>query len=157
MNISAFNIRKFVLGITISVFLSACGSDDNDNNEAGRSRISEKPLVSVAASSALNQEALVGTYVGELPCETCEGMLTSIILRDDNTYAITTKPINDTAFQVPLIDSGRFVMRDSILELTDPAGEIRNYKIAGDKLLQLGADNQPLARGNNGHYQFAKQ
>jgi hypothetical protein len=58
---------------------------------------------------------------------------------------------------VPLVDSGHFVMRDSILELTDLAGEIRNYKIAGNRLVQLGADMQPLEAGNNGHYQFVKQ
>lgn len=157
MRTSAYKFNLIVLGIAVSVFLIACDGGSADNKEAKHAGTSEKPQVSVAASSALNQEALVGTYVGALPCETCDGMVTSIILRDDNTYAITTKPINDTAFTVPMVDSGRFVMRDSILELTDQAGEIRNYKIVENKLLQLGADNQPLERGKNGHYQFVKQ
>jgi uncharacterized lipoprotein NlpE involved in copper resistance len=157
VKIGAFKISQIVLGIAVSIFLSGCGNDGNENTAPKQGAKTENPQATVAAASALNQEAMVGTYVGHLPCETCDGMQTSIILREDNTYAIATKPINDTAFSVPLVDSGHFVMRDSILELTDLAGEIRNYKIAGNRLVQLGADMQPLEAGNNGHYQFVKQ
>ncbi len=149
-------MKRLITAIGMVLLFAACGGDDEqaDNVKDGKTG---KEQTAVTTEKPLTQEALVGTYVGHLPCETCDGMITSIILNEDNTYAITTKAENDTMFTMPLIDSGKFVMRDAILELTDKAGEIRNYKIQANVLQQLGADGNPLDAAGESHYQFKKQ
>ncbi len=149
-------MKRLITALGMILLLSACGGDgkqDAKDKDAGTG----KEQVAVSTDKPMTEDALVGTYVGHLPCESCDAMITSIILNEDNTYAITTKPENDTAFAMPLIDSGRFVMRDSILELTDKGGEIRNYKIQANVLKQLGTDGNPLDAPGESHYQFVKQ
>lgn len=149
-------MKKLITAVGILLLFAACGGDDAQSDANSEAKTG-KEQTTVATTKPLTQEALVGTYIGNLPCETCDGMITSIILNENNTYAITTKPENDTTFSMPLVDSGSFVMRDTILELTDKGGEIKNYQISSNKLIQLGADNKPLDKPGESHYQFAKQ
>ncbi len=148
-------MKRLITALGMILLLSACGGDrEQDAKDKGETG---KEQVAVSTDKPMTGDALVGTYVGHLPCESCDAMITSIILNEDNTYAITTRPENDTAFAMPMVDSGRFVTRDSILELTDKAGEIRNYKIQAKVLKQLGADGNPLDAPGESHYQFVKQ
>lgn len=149
-------MKHLVAAIGMMLVFAACGSEDEATDKANGPK-SGSERTTVATEQPLTQEALVGTYVGHLPCETCDGMITSIILHENNTYAIATKPENDTTFSMPLVDSGSFLMRDTILELTDKAGEIRNYKIEHNVLKQLGTDGKPLDAAGESHYQFKKQ
>lgn len=133
--------------------LSACNGDGKedaakDRNAEGNTMTTEKPML---------DHSLVGTYVGKLPCATCDAMLTSIILREDNSYAISTKAINDTSLIFPLVDSGHFVIRDQVLELTDMGGEKTLYRISTDQLAQLGADGMELGANGKQEYIFKKQ
>lgn len=149
-------MERFVVAMGMMLMFAACGSEEKAADKAGSPKAGSE-RTTVATEEPLTQEALVGTYLGHLPCETCDGMITSIILRENNTYAIATRPENDTTFSMPLVDSGSFLMRDTILELTDKAGEIRNYKIGHNVLKQLGADGKPLDAPGESHYQFKKQ
>lgn len=149
-------MKRLITALGMILLLSACGGEgEQDAKDSGSGNGKEQ--TAVTTDKPLTQDALMGTYVGHLPCESCDAMITSIILNEDNTYAITTKPENDTTFSMPLVDSGRFVMRDSILELTDKGGEIRNYKIQSNMLKQLGPDGNPLDAPGENHYQFVKQ
>lgn len=149
-------MKRLITAIGMILLLSACGGD-GEQDAKDKTPGTGKEQAAVTTDKPMTQDALVGTYVGHLPCDACDAMVTSIILNEDNTYAITTKPENDTAFSMPLVDSGRFVMRDSILELTDKAGEVRNYKIQANVLKQLGEDGRPLDTPGENHYQFVKQ
>ncbi|OJV55839.1 MAG: hypothetical protein BGO31_17265 [Bacteroidetes bacterium 43-16] len=149
-------MKRLITALGMILLLSACGGGgEQDAKDSGAGNGKEQ--TAVTTDKPLTQDALMGTYVGHLPCESCDAMITSIILNEDNTYAITTRPENDTTFSMPLVDSGRFVMRDSILELTDKGGEIRNYKIQSNMLKQLGPDGNPLDAPGENHYQFVKQ
>lgn len=149
-------MKRLLTALGMILLLSACGGEEKqDAGDSGSGKGKEQ--VTVATDKPMTQDALVGTYVGHLPCASCEAMITSIILNEDNTYAITTRPEKDTTFSMPLVDSGRFVMRDSILELTDKGGEIRSYKIHANMLKQLGEDGNPLDAPGENHYQFVKQ
>lgn len=149
-------MKRFITAIGFVCLLSACGSDSEESAADNSVAYSGEGQSTLSTAESLNQEALVGTYVGRLPCETCDAMVTSIILKEDNTYAITTKPENDSVFTMPLVDSGSFVMRNNILELTDKAGEIRQYRIEGAKLIQLDDKGQPLKAQGENQYIFER-
>lgn len=132
--------------------LAACNSDGDqegkDGNTERTTMTTDKPML---------DQSLVGTYVGQLPCATCDAMQTSIILREDNSYAISTRAVNDTNLIVPAIDSGHFVIRNEILELTDAGGEKTLYRINKDQLCQLAEDGSQLTGKNKQDYIFKKQ
>lgn len=134
------------------LFTSCKNNDEESKTDKGTGK--EMPRVST--KEAINQQALVGTYVGILPCETCDGLKTSIILNQDNSFSTVTEPINDTVFSMPLIDSGKFILRDTILELTDVGGIVRNYRITPNKLIQLGEDGKPLEGKGKLRYEYDK-
>lgn len=148
-------MKRVLFALACLCILASCGSDSDQG--AGKDGDSKKEQGTVSNDKLMNQTSLVGTYVGSLPCEDCDALTTTIILREDNSYAITTQPEKDTTFSMPLIDSGRFVMRDTILELTDMGGEARQYKIFDNKIQQLGPDGQPLVGKGKNNYEFLKQ
>lgn len=133
-----------------SGLLAACGSEDSgkEGNAERKTMTTDKPML---------EHSLVGTYVGQLPCATCDAMLTSIILREDNSYAISTRAVNDTNLIVPAIDSGTFVIRNEVLELTDAGGERTRYRISKDQLSQLAEDGTQLIGNGKQDYTFKKQ
>lgn len=133
-----------------SGLFAACGNEESgkDGNTERKTMTTDKPML---------DESLVGTYIGQLPCATCEAMQTSIILREDNSYAISTKAVNDTNLIVPAVDNGTFVIRNEILELTDAGGERTMYRISKDQLCQLGEDGTQLTGNGKQDYIFKKQ
>ncbi|HRP89495.1 MAG TPA: copper resistance protein NlpE [Edaphocola sp.] len=148
------SFKNIILFASFLLTFSAC---KNNEEEVGKTNRTGKEMPVVTTKTAINQAALVGTYVGLLPCESCDGIKTSIILNDNNSFSTVAEPINDTVFSMPVVDSGKFIIRDSVLELTDMGGIVRNYKITTNKLIQLDDDGKPLDGKGKLKYELEKE
>ncbi|RQO31690.1 hypothetical protein DBR32_07015 [Taibaiella sp. KBW10] len=144
--------RFFMLLSLAALTITSCKDEAADSPEHNKA---EKNVMTT--SKPVLDNSLVGTYTGQTPCATCEAIQTSIILREDNTYAISTKAVNDTGLLLPLVDSGHFVIQHNVLELTDQGGESVFYKMGKDTLLQLADDGSVLNTANTSNYIFIKQ
>lgn len=147
-------MKKNLVILSLGLLLLASCNGDSETNGADRNN-AEKNVMTT--TKPVLDNSLVGTYVGQMPCATCEAIQTSIILREDNSYAISSNAINDTGLIMPLVDSGHFVIQNNVLELTDQGGESVFYKMEKDKLIQLADDGTLLNTGKNQNYIFTKQ
>lgn len=84
-----------------------------------------------------------GTYVGTLPCASCEGIHTALTLNLDQTYVLTSRYLGqaDSTFE----ETGRFswLHGGNTIKLQSDGGLAPLYQLSGDTLVMLNADGLP--------------
>ncbi len=99
-----------------------------------------------------------GMYVGVLPCADCEGILTEIQLRADNTYDLATqylgksKEIHRKKGAIKWDASGNFIR---LVGADSPSGDLR-YQVQENALLQLDKDGKRIEGEQADLYRIAK-
>ncbi|MDO5090733.1 MAG: copper resistance protein NlpE [Cardiobacteriaceae bacterium] len=90
--------------------------------------------------------ALVGTYKGILPCASCEGIDTTLVLKDGMTYELTTLFLGEPDAK-PQTVSGSFILGENgTLVKLDVAGDNNVYLASGDTLEMRNADGSDGGR-----------
>ena len=98
----------------------------------------------VAASTAAQPDAQwIGRYYGVLPCASCEGIETTLILQEDGSYRLTETYKQRQPFTEKT--EGRFTWRkpQEIFQL-DKAGGERLYQIGNGQIWALDADGKQV-------------
>ena len=95
------------------------------------------PPVADAAHNSRNALDWPGTYTGTVPCADCEGIETTIVLRDDGTYERELLYLGKSS--APKRDSGEFSWNDagSIVTLLSDDGKKQMYQVGENQLFHL--------------------
>lgn len=115
------------------LFVAACGSPTTDSPDA-QSHDGATPDTAHNSRNALDWQ---GRYSGVLPCDDCEGIQTTVTLRDDGTYERELVYMGKAAN--PVQQSGRFSWNaaGSIVTLVLPDGTTQMYQVGENQLFHL--------------------
>lgn len=101
------------------------------------------------AAGSFDQKGFAGTFEGTLPCADCPGIDTSLELRADGSYAITERyqerPASNSGDGTWTVEDQDRTIR---LDPNSKSEPDRLYRIESpDRIVQLGADGQPIDSG----------
>ena len=87
-----------------------------------------------------------GTYSGVVPCADCEGILTRISLRDDNTYTLQTRYLGKSENEITSTGSFEWNKAGNQITLKNIKEGITAiyYQVGENKLTQLDLDGNPV-------------
>jgi uncharacterized lipoprotein NlpE involved in copper resistance len=116
--------------------LAACGADTTESTESYPTKPDGDPVVD-AAHNSRNALDWPGTYTGILPCADCEGIRTTVTLRDDGTFERERLYLGKS--NAPMNDSGQFSWNDagSIVTLTASDSTTQMYQVGENQLFHL--------------------
>ena len=97
----------------------------------------------VASTAAQPDAQWIGRYYGVLPCASCEGIETTLILQEDGSYRLTETYKQRQPFTEKT--EGRFTWRkpQEVFQL-DKAGGERLYQIGNGQIWALDADGKQV-------------
>lgn len=136
----------FSIAICSLLLLSGCG----EKQENTSSRID-------AAHNARNSLNVHGTYSGTLPCASCPGIETTIVLGEDNSY---TKAIHylDEPDPNRFLSSGAYQWNDAGNTITLIGEEAPNqYFVCENTLIQLDVEGNRITGETVANYRLAKE
>ncbi|WDF66920.1 copper resistance protein NlpE [Sphingobacterium oryzagri] len=83
-----------------------------------------------------------GTYAGTIPCDDCEGIETTLVINNNETFKISTQRLGS---QQQTNDNGRYTLEENggTLHLRAKDTDLK-LKIAKDKLLHLDKDGKVI-------------
>lgn len=155
-------MKHIVLALVVGAALIAGCKEEPKKPEptktetAAPATVSEAPKAEAPIPAAV---ALAGTYKGVLPCASCEGIETTLVLKDGMAYELTTLYLGE-ADAKPETVSGIFILGENgTLVKLDAAGNGNTYFV-GDNLLEM--RNQDGSTGGrseeeNAPYRLQKQ
>lgn len=102
-----------------------------------------EPAASAASTAAQPDAQWIGRYYGVLPCASCEGIETILILKEDGSYQLTETYKQRQPFTEET--TGRFTWRkpQEVFQL-DKAGGERLYQISNGQIWALDADGKQV-------------
>lgn len=156
-------MKHIALALAVSAALLA-GCKEEKKAEAPKTEaaapaaVSEAPKASTPApAETAAAAALDGTYKGVLPCASCEGIETTLVLKDGMAYELTTLFLGE-ADAKPETASGSYT-RDGDLVKLDAAGNENVYLVSGNVLEMRNADGSDGGRSEEerANYRLQKQ
>ena len=137
--------------LPLILLLAACAPQDNAApastpaaaSTVATSQPAAEPAASAASTAAQPDAQWVGRYYGVLPCASCEGIETTLILQEDGSYRLTETYKQRQPFTEKT--EGRFTWRkpQEIFQL-DKAGGERLYQIGNGQIWALDADGKQV-------------
>lgn len=137
----------------IMVFmLGACSSPPSDSQESNTVVESSDPVAVDAAHNSRNALDWPGSYTGTLPCADCEGIQTTITLRDDGTFDRERLYLGKSS--APLSDSGQFAWNEagSVVTLAAADGTPQMYQVGENQLFHLDRGGNRITGDLAGRY-----
>ncbi|MDO5606417.1 MAG: copper resistance protein NlpE [Paracoccus sp. (in: a-proteobacteria)] len=103
-------------------------------------------LLAVAAPAFAQHDARTaldwpGRYEGVLPCASCEGIQTVLLLAEDGTYQLIETYLGED--DAEFIENGTFIWEDDGTRITLDDEDKRGYFVAEGSVIALNADNEP--------------
>ena len=133
------------------LLLAACAPQDNAApastpaaaSTVATSQPAAEPAASAASTAAQPAAQWSGRYYGVLPCASCEGIETTLILQEDGSYLLTETYKQRQPFTEKT--EGRFTWRkpQEVFQL-DKAGSERLYQIGNGQIWALDADGKQV-------------
>ena len=120
------------------VLLAACAPQEHNEPAS-----TPAAAPTVASTAAQPDAQWIGRYYGVLPCASCEGIETTLILQEDGSYRLTETYKQRQPFTEKT--EGRFTWRkpQEIFQL-DKAGGERLYQIGNGQIWALDADGKQV-------------
>lgn len=110
------------------------------------------------AHNSMNSLDWAGTYFGTVPCASCEGIETELILNEDETYKLTTNYLgrNDALEQEK---TGTFTWSadGSTITLSEVDNGSLHYKVGENQLWQLDMKGKKIEGDLADHYILKKK
>ena len=127
-----------VLIALLAFTLMSCTNQGNKNQDA---TTNDETVVDMHTSEiSLNW---AGVYEGTMPCADCEGIETTVELRDNNTFTATFNYLGEGDKAHTYTNEGTFTWDDSgqnvILVAED---DISQFKVGENNITMLGADGE---------------
>lgn len=96
-----------------------------------------------------------GVFYGYLPCDDCNGIKTTLSLKQKNNYLIVTQPARESSREY--YEKGKYSWdeENKVVTLTPRKGgtEVRKYRIDNDStLIQLNGDGSAISDGDDSRY-----
>ena len=129
------------------LLLAACAPQENtapaSAPAAAPTIAASQPAASAASTAAQPATQWSGRYYGMLPCASCEGIETILILKEDGSYQLTETYKQRQPFTEET--AGRFTWRkpQEVFQL-DKAGGERLYQISNGQIWALDADGKQV-------------
>ena len=132
------------------LLLAACAPQENTApasapaaSTVAASQPAVEPAASAASTAAQPDAQWSGRYYGVLPCASCEGIETTLILQEDGSYRLTETYKQRQPFTEKT--EGRFTWRkpQEVFQL-DKAGGERLYQIGNGQIWALDADGKQV-------------
>lgn len=126
-------------------FISCKDATKNTNSSAMEDQLDMEALDDLEDNLAKETMAYTGVYEGTLPCADCEGIETTIILNDDNTYHKTETYLKGDS-PSEFAEEGVFELdeEEGIITLNpsgnENEGESHLYQLEEDQLIALNPD-----------------
>lgn len=143
--------------------LAGCDSEKKPAENAGSSAAPAAQSASGAAPAPASAPAMAaspaGTYKGNLPCASCEAIDTTLVLKEDGSYELTTLYVGEKDAKPETVSGKYRLSDDKTLVHLDEAGFNYVYFI-GDNLLEMrNADGTAGQRTEeeNAAYRLQKQ
>ncbi len=99
-----------------------------------------------------------GVFYGYLPCEDCDGVQTTLSLKNKNNYLLVTQPAKASSRE--FFDKGKYTWDDETNTVTltsRKTSKIQKYHIEDEKtLFMLNAKGTPI-KGKKGKYSLRKR
>ena len=137
--------------LPLILLLAACAPQDNAApastpaaaSTVATSQPAAEPAASAASTAAQPDAQWGGRYYGVLPCASCEGIETTLILQEDGSYRLTETYKQRQPFTEKT--EGHFTWRkpQEIFQL-DKAGGERLYQIGNGQIWALDADGKQV-------------
>lgn len=147
-------LKPIILSLTACLILAACGPAPTEPQTATPTEV-----VATANSSHNSANSLdwAGVYQGVVPCADCEGIRTSLTLKMDNSYQLSSTYLGKDA--APFEQQGHFEWdaTGSVIRLLDQHDGPAFYKVGENQLIQLDMQGQQITGELAEHYQLKKQ
>lgn len=139
-------VKKTLFFVLIAMAMSfvACNRTNSDRT-AKDVRMDNPRDENVLADGTAAQSAAdyVGTYEGVLPCASCEGIETTVVLRSDSTYVITTNYLGEESSNFE--EEGNFtISMGNIVTLEGITGGSNKYLIGENQLKHLDMEGNEI-------------
>ena len=129
------------------LLLAACAPQENTAPASAPAAVptvtASQPAASAASTAAQPAAQWSGRYYGMLPCASCEGIETTLVLKEDGSYLLTETYKQRQPFTEET--AGRLTWRkpQEIFQL-DKAGGERLYQIGNGQIWALDADGKQV-------------
>lgn len=143
--------------VAFSFLVVSCNSTKKDSENLETNTTAEMPISD--GHNAENSLDIAGVYKGVLPCADCEGIQTTIVLNDDNTYKLTTLYQTDKKGDNEFVENGKWSIAVNTLTLENAVknGEPHmKYFVGENTLTQLDLDGNKIEGALAEHYILRK-
>lgn len=139
---------KFYAATLLVLALTACGGSQSQNEKN-----------EVATQQEMKSEGYYGTYLGVLPCADCEGIKTTLVIRNDRTYDLVSEYLSTKKMPEPVKTSGVYNMKQSdLIELVTPSSGAKTYyKIVKNTLVRTDSVGEDYLGEMSENYKLTKQ
>jgi heat shock protein HslJ/uncharacterized lipoprotein NlpE involved in copper resistance len=147
-------MKNFILTVGLCSFILGFGMS------ACKTKNAVKPETNTIATGDNSSISVdwAGTYMGTVPCADCQGILTRITLKEDNTYNLQIEyvgkgsPAENFEGTFQWDDAGNTVTLGGLKERSMPSA----YMIGENKLIQLDMEGKEITGGLASKYVLAK-
>lgn len=141
-----FGISFLIAG---SISMMACGNGGSDADHTEHVDTIEN------ADGMAQSLILEGAYKGTLPCADCEGIETTIVFKEDNSYTLDAKYLGRDG--APVQYEGQYAIDGDVVTLQGITDSPAKYQLDGDDLVQLDMDGKKIESTGNFNYTLEKQ
>ncbi len=143
-------MKKHILLLTATTLLALGGcSNSSDKADEGESQIQRQqtsnPAPSPDGANTMNSVDWAGSYTGTLPCADCEGIETTLILKNDRTFSLETKYLGKDDQPVQkLVGAFKWDDSGSIITLEEVENQPGKFKVGENKVWHLDTEGNEI-------------
>ncbi len=157
--------KPLILSLTAWLVLAACGPAPTEPSAQEKPSIptqhaapADAKLAAVAdGHNSANSLDWAGVYKGVLPCADCEGIETSLTLKMDNSYQLSTTYLGKDATPFKQQGSFQWDAKGSVIRLLNQKDGPALYKVVENQLIQLDMEGQLITGDLADNYKLNKQ
>ena len=134
-------------GLVIAQSVAVAGTDKEMQEQLLKARVAKHEGMDHAAHVQQDETmGFHGIFYGYLPCQDCNGIKTTLSLKQNNNYLLVTQPARESSRE--FFEKGKYNWDEQTGNLTLTAAKDagkKHYRIEDDStLLQLDADGNPM-------------
>jgi hypothetical protein len=139
------NYMKFNILLLAALIFASCNNQTNDNTKKEQNT-GEQPKEVKIGNRIITKNALVGTYMGELPCDDCKGIKSVLTLGGSNRANYTERKISIGKRDASKIVDGTWsISADSTLITVTSRGDSNEkiyFKKEGKNLIAMASASE---------------
>lgn len=147
--------------ILFTFFFTACGEPTNSTTGADGESLIQKQSASAngPASETMNNMSpgeMTGTYSGMLPCGDCDGIKTSLSLKDDDTFILNREYLGSKAKNLQVAGNYEYDEKSQMITLENSADGPSKFLMVNGDLWQLDKNSNRIEGDFANRYVLSK-